>query len=147
MSPQTDLLRTTLTRMITIYRIMTKSIAPHAFGDHSKCERRCCSFKSNPTTYRHKDLPYGKYLHGEKLQSALANIFNDYCTDAVGEKLAPMTNSQRSKALNSVIGSKNVKIRFYGGSESNDFRVACGVAKTNLRYSTATQAEPLKHLT
>jgi len=63
----------------------------------------------------------------------------------VAEKLAPMTNSQRNEALNSVIGSKNPKIRFYGGSESNDFRVACGVAQTNLRYSY--EAEPLKHLT
>ena len=46
-----------------------------------------------------------------------------------------MTNSQRNEALNIVIGLKNPKIRFYGGSESNDFRVACGVAQTNLRYS------------
>ena len=45
-----------------------------------------------------------------------------------------MTNYQRNEALNSVIGSKNPKIRFYGGSESNDFRVVCGVAQTNLRY-------------
>ena len=95
--------------------------------------------KADGATLKAIQQPTGiKILHGEKLQSALTNIFNDYCTDAVAEKLAPMTNSQRSKALNSVIGSKNVKIRFYGGSESNDFRVACGVAKTNLRYSTAT---------
>ena len=87
-------------------------------------------FKSNPATYRHKDLPHGKDLHGEKLQSALTNIFNDYCTDAVAEKLAPMTNSQRNEALNSVIGSKNPKIRFYGGSESNDFLLAYGDIKS-----------------
>ena len=46
-----------------------------------------------------------------------------------------MTNSQQNEALNSVIGSKNPKIRFYGGSESNDFLVACGVGQTNLQYS------------
>ena len=46
-----------------------------------------------------------------------------------------MTNSQRNEALNSVVGSKNPKIRFYGGSDSNDFRIACGIAQTNLRYS------------
>ena len=62
------------------------------------------------------------------------NLFNEYCTDAFAEKLAPVTNSQRNEALNSVVGSKNPKIRFYGGSESDDFRVACGVAQTNLRY-------------
>lgn len=52
----------------------------------------------------------------------------------MAEKLAPMTNSQRNEALNSVVGSKNPKIRLYGGNESNDFRVACGVAQTNLRH-------------
>ena len=46
-----------------------------------------------------------------------------------------MTNSQRNETLNSVVGSKNPKIRFYGGSDSNDFRIACGMAQTNLRYS------------
>ena len=45
-----------------------------------------------------------------------------------------MTNSQRNETLNSVVGSKNPKIRFYGGSDSNDFRIACGIAQTNLRY-------------
>ena len=112
-----------------------KSIVPHAFGDHSNCETSWCKFKSNPGTYKHKELPYGKDLQGKKLELELNNIFNDYSTDAVAEKLAPLTNSQRNEALNSVIGSKNPKIRFYGGSESNDFRVACGVAQTNLRYT------------
>ena len=60
------------------------------------------------------------------MELELNNIFNDYSTDAVAEKLAPLTNSQRNEALNSVIGSKNPKIRFYGGSESNDFRVPAG---------------------
>ena len=68
------------------------------------------------------------------MKSALQNLFDEYSTDTVAKKLAPMANSQRNEALNSVVGSKNPKIRFYGGSESNDFRVACGVAQTNLRY-------------
>ena len=50
-----------------------------------------------------------------------------------------MTNSQRNEALTSVVGSKNPKIRVYGGSESNDFRVACGVAQTNLRNEYVNQ--------
>jgi DNA polymerase III epsilon subunit-like protein len=62
-------------------------------------------------------------------------IFNDYCTETVVNKIAPCSNSQRNEALNSVVGSKNPKIRFYGGSESNDFRVACAVAQRNLRYA------------
>ena len=40
-------------------------------------------------------------------------------------------NSQRNESLNGTIGSKNPKIRYYGGSESSDFRVACGVAQRN----------------
>ena len=68
-------------------------------------------------------------------------------------KLTPMTNLQRNEALNSVVGSKNPKIRFYGGSESNDFRVACGVPQTNLKYSyinrtlEAPNIEPGKYCT
>ena len=49
-------------------------------------------------------------------------------------KLVHCANSQRNESLNSTIGSKNPKTRFYGGSESNDFRVACGVAQTNIGY-------------
>lgn len=30
-----------------------------------------------------------------------------------------------NESLNSTIGSKNPETRFYGGSESNDFWVAC----------------------
>ena len=50
-------------------------------------------------------------------------------------KLTPCVNSQRNESLNSTIGTKNPKTRFYGGSESNDFRVACGVAQTNIGYN------------
>ena len=68
-----------------------KSIVTHAFGDHSNCAGSCCGFQNDPTPYRHKDLPCGKDLYGERLQSALKNIFSDYCTDAVAEKLGPTT--------------------------------------------------------
>ena len=106
----------------TDFRFYTanKSIVPHAFGDHSNCETRWCKFKSNPATYKHKELPYRKDLHGKKLQLALINIFNGSdSTNGVAEKLAPLTNSQRNEALNSVIESKDPKIRFYSGIERN----------------------------
>ena len=74
-----------------------RCIVPHAFGDHCNCEVTWCGFKTDPASYKHKELPYGKYLHGEKLQSALNTLFKDYCTDAVAEKLAPMTLNQKSK--------------------------------------------------
>ena len=43
-------------------------------------------------------------------------------------------NSQRNESLNSTISSENTKTCFYGVSESNNFRVACGVAQTNIGY-------------
>ena len=48
------------------------------------------------------------------------------------KKIAQNASSQRNESLNSTIGSKNPKIRFYGGSESADQRVACAVAQKNI---------------
>ncbi|KAJ7336009.1 hypothetical protein OS493_013379 [Desmophyllum pertusum] len=98
---------------------------------HENCDQSWCQFKKDPTTYRHSELPFGKDLQGDALEAALTAVFDDYSTDIVVKKLAPATNSQRNEAFNNVVGSKNPKIRFYGGSESNDFRVACGVSQTN----------------
>ena len=86
-----------------------RCIVPHAFGDHCNCAVTWCGFKTDPASYKHKELSYGKDLHGENLQSALNNIFKDYCTDAVAEKLAPMTNSQRNETLNGVVGSTKIQ--------------------------------------
>jgi hypothetical protein len=73
-------------------------------------------------------------LHGQPLKSALGDLFSQYYTDNVITKLSPAANSQRHESFNSTVGSKNPKIRFYGGSESNDFRVACAVAQTSAGY-------------
>ena len=56
---------------------------------------------------------------------------NTCTTEVVLEKLVPCLNSQRNESLNGTIGSKNPKIRYYGDSESSDFRIACGVAQHN----------------
>ena len=61
----------------------------------------------------------------------LSDILDEYSTDIV----TPCANSQRNESLNSIIGSKSPKTHFYGGSESNDFRVACVVAQTSIRYN------------
>lgn len=111
-----------------------QSIVPHAFGDHSGCRETWCRHKKDPSHYCHRDLPYGKDLQGDSLQSALKSLFDEYSTDIVINKLAPAANSQRNESLNSVVGSKNPKIRFYGGSESNDYRVSCSVSHVNLGY-------------
>ena len=55
--------------------------------------------------------------------------------------------------MNGTIGSKNLKIRHYGGSESSDFRTACGVAQHNEGHSfvcetlTETGINPGPHCT
>ena len=108
-----------------------KSIVPHAFGIHDGCSEVWCGYKQDPTQYKHANLPYGKDLHGDDLYTALEDLFGQYYNDEVVAKLAPVANSQRNESFNSVVGSKAPKIRCYGGSESNDFRVACAVAQTN----------------
>ena len=100
-----------------------RNIVPHAFGKHQKCNESWCRYQRGPDSYKHNDLPFGKDLRGDELEKALTQVFDDYSTDIVVKKLAPATNSQRNEALNSVVGSKNPKTRYYGSSESNDFRV------------------------
>jgi hypothetical protein len=111
-----------------------KNIIPHAFGEHHGCCSTWCGYHKDPSTYRHKDLPHNKDLQGVELKKLLTSLFEEYAMDVVAEKLTPFANSQRNETLNSIIGSKNPKIRFYGGSESNSFRVACGVAQKNIGY-------------
>jgi predicted RNA binding protein with dsRBD fold (UPF0201 family) len=112
-----------------------KNIVPHAFGDHKGCCSSWCGYKKDPLTYRHKDLAYNRDLQGNELKNVLTSLFDEYATDTVAQKLTPFANSQRSESLNSTIGSTNPKIRYYGGSESNDFRVACAVAQKNIGFS------------
>ena len=112
-----------------------KNIIPHAFGEHTCCNVSWCGFKQNPVAYKHTDLPNSKDLFGDSLKKALNDILDKNSTDILVSKLTPCANSQRNESLNSTIGSKNPKTRFYGGSESNDFRLACGVAQTNIGYN------------
>ena len=98
-----------------------KSILPHSFGNHKNCNESWCGAKKDPINYKHSDLPYGKDLYGDDLWKALERIFDEYCTDVVVAKLSPGENSQRNEALNSVVRSKNPKIRYCGASASNDF--------------------------
>ena len=106
-------------------------IVPHAFGDHDNC-KEWCGYKRDTKSYKHKDLPYGKDLMGENLKKALDEVFAIYTSDNVIKTIAQNASSQCNESLNGTIGSKNPKIRFYGGSESADQRVACAVAQTNM---------------
>jgi len=88
-----------------------QNIVPHAFGDHSGCRETWCRYKKDPSHYCDRDLPYGKDIQGDSLQSALKSLFDEYSTDIVINKLAPAANSQRNESLNSVVG---LKIAFTG---------------------------------
>ena len=116
------------------------SIVPHSFGEHSSCNISWYGFKKCPEEYKHTELPNGKSLHGEPLKNALTNIFSEYATDIVVKNLSPCANSQRNESLNNTIATKKSKTRYYGGSASNDFRVACGVAQRNLGYGSVSTA-------
>ena len=43
-----------------------------------------------------------------------------------------------NECANSVIGTKSLKIHYYGGSEGNDIRAAAGVAQVNEGNFTAS---------
>ena len=107
-------------------------IVPLAFGNHEHCLQSWCGYKQDPASYKHRDLPFGKDLVGESLKNPLEEVFEIYSSENVIKKLGHNASSQRNESLNSTIGSKNPKIRFYGGSESADQRVACSVAQKNL---------------
>ena len=109
------------------------------FGKHQNCNDMWCHYKQNPGNYKHNKLPFGNDLYGDELERTLATIFNEYSTDVVVKKLDPAANSQRNESLNNSVGWKNPKIRFYGGSESNSFRVACGISQKNERQNYVRQ--------
>ena len=87
--------------------------------------------------YIHNELRHGKDIHGTSLQQALQNLFDECATETVTTKLAPCMDSQRNESLNGTIGSKNLKIRHYGGSEGSNFCTACGVAQHNEGHKPA----------
>ena len=49
--------------------------------------------------------------------------------------MVDLGSTQRNENLNHVIASKSLKVRYYGGSKSNDFRTAAGVAQFNESHS------------
>ena len=99
------------------------SIVPHAFGDHGRCGA-WCRFKENPKAYKHKYLPGGKDLTGNCVRAFLEETTAKFATSEYIKKLEQLGSTQRNESLNNVIGSKVLKIRYYGVSESCDFRTA-----------------------
>lgn len=108
-----------------------EAIVPHAFGDHTPCNENWCGYLKDPVGYKHIGLPNGENLQGAALRNCLADILKKFTTPEMLKKIAPLSSSQINESANSVIGAKSLKVRYYGGSESNDFRVAAGVAQIN----------------
>lgn len=61
-------------------------------------------------------------------------------------KLCPRGSSQRNESLNNTIGSKAPKIRHYGGSASNDHRVAAAVSQKNVGYGYVSKVMEVLNL-
>ena len=55
------------------HKVRLQNIVPHCLGDHVKCGEKWCHGKSD-AGYKHKSLPYGKYLHGEELKKGLTQV-------------------------------------------------------------------------
>ena len=113
-----------------------KCVIPHAFGDHQQCSASWCGYKKDPNSYKHHSLPNAKDLYGSELKETLLKLFEEYAPDVVVKKLVAFANSQRNESFNNTVSSKNPKTRFYGGSESNGFRVACALHKKILAMVT-----------
>lgn len=109
------------------------AIVPHSFGEHDKCGQRC-RYSKDPEGYRHTTLPGGRNLNGDGVRRYLNDVLQPFTREEVARKLAPLGSTQRNECINSIVGAKNPKKRFYGGSGSSDYRVAAAVAQFNEGY-------------
>ena len=87
-----------------------------------------CKYKKDPLKYGHGELPHRIDMHGDELKKTLTTVFTDYSTDVV-KNVAPTPSCQSNESFNNVVGSKNLKVWFYGAGESNNFRTACCVSQ------------------
>ena len=69
----------------------------HAFGDHQHCDQRMCTYLEDPSTYKHKSLPFGKDLTDASLQTELDTVFENYTTEATCKTLSEMQSSNSLK--------------------------------------------------
>ena len=125
-------------------QLAISSIVPHAFGEHDSCGK-WCKFHEDPAAYRSKHFPGRKSLQGDGLREEFIQAF---CTNEYVKKLVNLGSTQRNENPNHVIASKSLKVTYYGGSESNDFRIAAGVAQFNKSHSyLVSVSETLGHTT
>ncbi|XP_043279373.1 uncharacterized protein [Venturia canescens] len=105
------------------------NIVPHAFDDHSNCCRSWCGFVDNLEKYKHKILPDGKGLTDVNMRASLTATLTKFAANS--KRLAPCGSTQANESFHNISLSKTTKRCHYGGSESNDFRVASAVCQKN----------------
>ena len=105
---------------------------PHAYGDHSQCFETWCGYLKAPATYKHSGLPRGKDLTCPETRRVLTDLFGGLAAQAA--KLAPLGSRQANESFNSIATSKAPKSRHYGGSDSQDFRIAAAVLQKNVGH-------------
>ena len=112
------------------------NIVFHVSGKHDECQEWCCYVK-DPSTYRHKSLPFGKPLHYEDLIDSLSKLFRVYALNA--EKLCKLGSTQGNENFNGIVASIAPKSRHYNSSDSLDFRVSTAVCKKNIGTSYSVE--------
>lgn len=78
----------------------------------------------------HRSPKWGN-LQGKALRGCLSDIMSKYSSLEMLKRIAPLSSLQMNESINSVMGTKLLKIGYYGGSESNDVCVAAGMAQAN----------------
>ncbi|XP_068704804.1 uncharacterized protein [Montipora foliosa] len=117
-----------------------KAIVPHAFAKHDQhCSISWCGFLKDPFNKLPSQFTatWERSTRGEAKKEELEKVMANFVKNA--DKLAPLGSSQANESLNNTIGSKAPKIRHYGASESNDFRVACAVSQKNIGHTYVSE--------
>ena len=113
------------------------AVVPHAYGDHAQCSSSWCGFLKAPEGYKHGGLPYGKDLSCSDTKVAVSDLFTALAAQSA--KLSPLGSSQSNESFNNIATSKAPKTRHYGGSESQDFRIAAAVLPKNEGHTYVAQ--------
>ncbi|KAK3923615.1 60 kDa chaperonin [Frankliniella fusca] len=110
-----------------------ENLVPHIFGDHTSCSNIgsgvWCRYSEDPVNYKHSGLPHGKPLSNPTPKATLSKTMERYAKAA--KKIAPGGSSQANESFNNIVCTKAPKYKYYGGSESFDFRLASAVLQKN----------------
>ncbi|XP_066593220.1 uncharacterized protein [Prorops nasuta] len=107
-------------------KLAFQNLPAHVFNKHDSCGS-WCKYVQDPSNYKH-GLP--KSLESQNLYNDLVALLQLYEKNTF--KIAPCGSSQVNESVNNMIHIHAPKNRFYGGSESYDFRVAAGICDKNI---------------